>query len=164
MVETNVSEGLGPAAVTSAQRRLAAVSQDVEPTALDARMFPHEWLRTAAGWQKADAYDHCDDHFYPGPQDIAWDLAGVCLEFRLSPDARRALLEGYRVASGDRHVGRRLPGFAVAYLAFRLGYDTLAAEQLSGSGDGERFQRRATLYRQWLERELSPGAEAGWDL
>ena len=164
MVETNVSEGLGPAAATSARRRLAVLLPDVEPTALDARMFPHEWLRTAAGWQKADAYDHCDDHFYPGPQDIAWDLAGVCLEFRLSPDARRALLEGYKMASGDRHIGRRLPGFAVAYLAFHLGYDTLAAEQLSGTGDGERFQRRATRYRRLLARELSPGAEADWDL
>jgi hypothetical protein len=54
---------------------------------LDGRMLPHEWLITEAGYKKTDALDHHDDHFFPGAQDIAWDLAGAAVEFRMSPDA-----------------------------------------------------------------------------
>src|SRR5262249_51886436 len=54
---------------------------DAPAVALDGRMLPHEWIETRAGFVKTDALDHCDDHFFPGPQDIAWDLAAFSIEF-----------------------------------------------------------------------------------
>jgi hypothetical protein len=162
MVVTNVGEALGPEAADQALARLEASSLDVVPTALDGRMLPHEWVRTPAGFRKVDAVDHGDDHFYPGPQDIAWDVAGTCLEFDFPPQLRRAFLAEYCCASGDRTIARRLPGFAVAYLAFRAGYTSLAGDQLGASGDGARFRAQASAYRARLARELATSGEASW--
>jgi hypothetical protein len=162
MVETNVREAIDAGAGDRARERLAELANDVAPTALDARMFPHEWLRTPAGWVKVDAVDHHDDHFYPGPQDIAWDVAGTCLEFRLAGGTRRAFIERYRAASGDGNIHQRLPAYALAYAAYRVGYATLAAEQLRGSADGARFEARAQAYRRMLVAELAPGAAVAW--
>jgi len=158
MVATNVTEALGSEAAHQALARLEATPHDVGPTMLDGRMFPHEWIRTAAGFRKVDAVDHGDDHFYPGPQDIAWDVAATCVEFDLSAELQDAFLEEYRRASGDGTVVRRLPGFAVAYLAFRVGYASLAGEQLGASPDGARFRADAAVYRARLTRELASGA------
>ena len=52
--------------------------------AIDGRMLPHEWLETRMAIVKADALDHHDDHFFPGCQDIAWDIAGASVEWRRS--------------------------------------------------------------------------------
>ena len=41
-------------------------------------LAPHEWLRLDDGnVRKTDAIAHGDDHLFPGPTDIAWDLAGA---------------------------------------------------------------------------------------
>ena len=128
--------------------------QDGEPpVAVDGRMLPHEWLRTSRGYLKTDALDHHDDHFYPGPVDIAWDLAAAAVEFGMAPAARQALLERYRRASGDRTIAARLPYYTVAYLAARLGYVSLAAEGLRGTRDGEGFDRQRRRYRAALVSE-----------
>jgi hypothetical protein len=103
-------------------------------------MLAHEWIRTADGWRKVDALDHGDDHFFPGhPQDPAWDLAGAIVELSLAPTAAAALVERYRRLSGDAAIAARLPAFRVAYLAFRAGYASIAADTLAGSDDGARF-------------------------
>jgi hypothetical protein len=163
MMETNVSEGLGEAARAQLARRLETVGTPTEaPTWLDGRMLPHEWLRTPAGYRKSDAVDHHDDHFFPGPQDIAWDVAGTCLELGLERDARRGFIERYRRTSGDARVAARLPFHALAYLAFRLGYATLASESLGATPDGVRFHGQAERYRRLLRRELAPGSIARW--
>ncbi len=100
---------------------------DLRPVFLDGHMMPHEWLKTPGGWLKADALEHHDDHFYPGPQDIAWDLAGLSIEFGLEPEAERYLVERFSRLSGDR-AAARMPFYRAAYLAFRLGYAELAGE------------------------------------
>src|SRR5439155_22917716 len=42
---------------------------------VDGRMQPHEWLRTKDGiLLETEASTQGDDHFFPGPTDIAWDL------------------------------------------------------------------------------------------
>ena len=65
-------KGLAPIGRT----RSADLRQPEAPAcAMDNRMFPHEWLATRRSYIKTDGTDHHDDHFYPGPQDIAWDLA-----------------------------------------------------------------------------------------
>ena len=165
MLVTNVREGLGEAAAERLAARLApdrAAMPQEAPTAVDGRMLPHEWVRTSRGYLKADAVDHHDDHFYPGPQDIAWDVAGTCLEFGLEGDARRGFLELYRRESGDRSIAGRLPFHALAYLACRLGYASLAAESLGDTPDGARFRTQIVRYRGLLDAELACGAGARW--
>src|SRR5438874_5859066 len=53
----------------------------------DGRMAPHEWILSANGLIKTDGASHGDDHFYPGPTDIAWDLAGAITEWRMDSRA-----------------------------------------------------------------------------
>jgi hypothetical protein len=162
MVRTNVTEVLGAESADRAVATLAAAAGDAAPVALDGRMLPHEWVRTEAGFFKVDNLDHHDDHFYPGPQDIAWDLAAACLELGLEADARRSLVELYRAASGDRTITARLPAYAVAYLSFRIGYATLASTTLGATPDGERFAASTRNYRRLLVRELEPQGHQPW--
>jgi hypothetical protein len=118
--------------------------------ALDARMFPHEWLETAGGYVKTDALDHYDDHFFPGPQDIAWDLAGCAVEFGAGPE----LVESYTRESGDRGAAARLPFYRAAYLAFRLGYCDMAAQALDPADpDAERFRNARERYDTLIRSE-----------
>ena len=105
-----------------------------QPVQLDARMMRHEWLETRDGWLKADALDHHDDHFYPGPQDIAWDIAGFSIEFGLEAQGEQYLLERFARLSGDC-AAARLPFYRTAYLAFRLGYADMAGEMLRAERD-----------------------------
>ncbi len=130
---------------------------DDAPVAVDGRMLPHEWLRTARGYLKVDALDHHDDHFFPGPVDIAWDLAAAMIEFGMPAGARQLLVERYRRLSGDRTVAGRLPYYTVAYLACRIGYVSLAAEGLEGTPDGEGFDRMLRRYRGMLASESQAG-------
>jgi hypothetical protein len=162
VLRTNVAEGLGDHGLAALERRLGAISTDQQaPTALDARMLPHEWIRLDGGYRKADGLDHHDDHFHPGPQDIAWDVAGTCIEFGMGAEAREAFITRYRHASGDRDIAGRLPYQALSYLACRLGYAALAAQSLAGSRDGERFQAQSNRYRHLLDAELHAG-DAMW--
>ena len=64
------------------------------PVIADSRMQPHEWILTDSGEMlKTDAGSHGDDHFFPGPTDIAWDLAGAIVEWRMSPVQAAEFLE-----------------------------------------------------------------------
>lgn len=170
MLRTNVLEGLGPRWLP----RVDALVRDQlgghigRLVHLDARMLPHEWLRTPEGaFVKTDGFEHQDDHFFPGPTDIAWDLAGTCVEWRLSTREEHALLERYRARSGDAHIGPRLRFFRAAYLAFRLGYATLGATTLGETPDGDRFavlrERYARLLRVTLASDgrAATGSAAG---
>jgi hypothetical protein len=135
MIAVNV-----PAAPDPSQWRSAVL--DGRSVALDARMFPHEWLETEHGYFKTDALDHCDDHFFPGPQDTAWDIAGFITEFGLEAEGEAYFLDRYQRESGDIGVRTRLPFYRLAYLAFRLGYADMA---------GEEFRCERARYQQLLE-------------
>jgi hypothetical protein len=111
---------------------------------VDGRMLPHEWLATPTGYLKTDALDHGDNHFYPGPTDIAWDIAGAISEFQLQEDEREFLIDCYVTRSADRNIRERLPFFTAAYLAFRTGYAAL-----------NQFDKQAERYRSLLEREVT---------
>jgi hypothetical protein len=148
MVETNVSELL--------DRPFTGPLPVIGPTAqIDGRMLAHEWLRTPAGLVKTDALDHHCDHFFPGSQDPAWDLAAAIVEFGFGGTACAALLKGYELQSGDRLVHRRLPFHLVAYPAFRAGYASMAIEGLGGTAEGARFARDRSRYVAALRTGLS---------
>src|SRR5829696_7734068 len=101
-----------------------------------------------------DALDHHDDHFFPGCQDIAWDVAGAGVELALEPAERVQLMQRYRRLSRDRTIDARLPCYTAAYLAFRCGYTALAAETLAGTPDGSRHSLLTQRYAVQLRREL----------
>lgn len=146
MVVHNIEAGLGPRWAERATRHLREAVWGDGGCIVDGRMLPHEWIRGPDGDFKTDALDHGDGHFLPGPVDIAWDLAGTCVEFQLDPPAESALTARYGSYSGDRDVARRLPTYRLGYLAFRLGYCTQAAEALGTSLDGRRFRLAAARY------------------
>jgi hypothetical protein len=126
----------------------------VRPVIADARMSPHEWLCTATGdFIKTDAISHGDDHFFPGPTDIAWDLAGAIVEWKLDSASRAALLERYRQRSGDDPSGR-LCAYEIAYALARLGFSRMAASAMARSPEESRLLADCARYREVVERWL----------
>lgn len=157
MVTINTTEALGDACVGELARleRLRPYLECAQAVALDGRMLPHEWLRTPRGFLKTDALDHHDDHFFPGCQDIAWDLAATYVEFALTLEAQCYLVERYRALAGDDSIHERLPFYRVAYLASRLGYATLAADTLGATADAARWRVLARRYSFQIKAALA---------
>ena len=116
--------GLVDATMINAERELGAAPRAcllpvVRPVIADGRMQPEEWLAGAEDRLiKTDATSHGDDHLLPGPTDIAWDLAGVVVEWALDEGERSHFLAAYAALSGDRAV-ERVAAYEVAYAAFR---------------------------------------------
>jgi hypothetical protein len=162
MVEVNVIEGLGVAwrDRLGGLERFRAILATSPALAIDGRMMPHEWLATSRGILKVDATDHGDDHFFPGPQDVAWDVAGFAVEFGLSGRAKGDFADAVAALSGDHNLRLRLPFYAVAYLACRLGYATLAVQTLGESPDGARMAALAQGYRRRLALSITRLGEA----
>ncbi len=118
----------------------------------DAHMMPHEWLEQPDGrLLKLDGSAHGDDHFFPGPCDIAWDLAGTIVEWKLTAPEAEFFLEHYRRASGD-DARRRLPAYLKAYVSFRMGWCKMAALASQGSFDEPLLWRDFARYRRYAER------------
>jgi hypothetical protein len=123
----------------------------VRPTICDNQMMPHAWLKAATGeWLKLDAATRGDDHFFPGPCDVAWDLAGVSVEWRLSPADRASLLRSYQNASGD-NAADRLAAYELAYAIFRMAWSRMAATSVSVTSENARLMRDYERYRCWLQ-------------
>jgi hypothetical protein len=123
------------------------------PAITDGRMLPHEWLRTAdGGLVKVDGAAHGDDHLYPGPCDVAWDLAGASVEWALGADARQVLVAAYRAAAGE-DPGERLPRYEIAYAAFRAAWCAMAAAT-APADEVERLAAARARYRAALRQAL----------
>jgi len=122
------------------------------PVIADGRMQPHEWLLSKDGkLLKTDSGSHGDDHFFPGPTDIAWDLAGAIVEWQMNEQQIAEFLGRYCCASGD-DASARIDGFVKAYAVFRLGYCLMAANAMTGSDEQPRQLRAATGYRAVLAK------------
>ncbi len=135
---------------------VATVSGDLPPAgeriAVDGRMMLHEWIETPTGFVKVDALDHHDDDFFPACRDIAWDVAGVCVECDLDAQAAEHFISRYRRSSGDDDIGLRLPFYELAYAAYRLGYARLASESVGDEAESARFRRLEMSYANRLRR------------
>jgi len=117
------------------------------PVIADGRMQPHEWLLTQEGrLLKTDSGSHGDDHFFPGPTDIAWDLAGAIVEWHMNEQEARDFLDRYRCASGDEP-SARINGFIRAYAVFRAAYCLMAANAMKGSDEEARLRDAAGEYK-----------------
>jgi hypothetical protein len=116
-------------------------------TVCDARMMPQEWLCTSTGkLQKLDGASHGDNHFFPGPCDIAWDVAGAIVEWEMLGQARERFLSEYEARSGDP-VRERLYPYMLAYVIFRLGWCKMAALAMHGEYDELLLERDYHRYR-----------------
>ena len=112
----------------------------------DGRMQPHEWIFTDAGEiLKTDSGSHGDDHFYPGPTDIAWDLAGAIVEWRMTPGSATEFLNLYRRISDD-DANARIEDFIHAYTVFRWAYCKMAANAMSRTPEQARLDLAAESY------------------
>ena len=121
---------------------------------IDGHLSPWEWLRTPNGIVKVDTAEHGDDDFQPGPQDIAWDVAGVLGEFAWTPGERVSLVERLAAELKDPSLAQRLRWIEPCYLAARLGYTSLAAESLGDTADGRGFRRQTRRYARQLADAL----------
>jgi hypothetical protein len=152
MVRVNVAESLGPEwserAGAQLQRRRSA-AEDGQTVDIDGRMLPHEWIETRDGFLKVDALDHHDDHFFPGAQDIYWDMAATTVEFELHPESMNYLTDNGSIS--------KLQFYLIGYLSYRIGYCAMAAGALTNSCEGERFRRLVTYYGSRLRREVAGG-------
>ncbi len=159
MIRVNTGEEFGEewAARLECLENFRSTVCDSEAVAIDGRMMPHEWLETGSGYLKTDALDHHNDHFFPGCQDIAWDLAGTETEFSLDRGEREFLERRYETLSGDRNLAGRLPFYRIAYPAYRLGYAGLAEHVLGSAPDAERFARLRRNYANQLREALCDG-------
>jgi hypothetical protein len=124
------------------------------PVIADGRMQPHEWLLAPDGRiLKADGGTHGDDHFFPGPTDIAWDLAGSIVEWQMNAEQADFFLGSYRrISSDDARV--RVKDFVTAYSTFRKAYLLMAANALHGSEEQIRLERAAASYELALKAEV----------
>ncbi len=134
MIETNLAEAFDIDAAPIRQWR--SMIEDAPTYELDGRMLPHEWIETSSGYLKTDAVDHFDDHFFPGPQDIAWDVASAVIEFSLDD----SFLEKF-----NADIRRRMPFYKLAYAAFRLGYCRIS-EPLVDPQEAARFRQLEARY------------------
>lgn len=113
----------------------------------DGRMQPYEWIAPADGSVlKTDGVSHGDDHFFPGPCDIAWDLAGIAVEWQLDPAAQEFLLAEFRRLTGidkSNHMRR----YMLAYAVFRLGFCKMAISTVRGTPEEQRLRSSYQCYR-----------------
>lgn len=117
----------------------------------DGRMHPHEWIRCGRGeLVKVDACTHGDDHFFPGPTDIAWDLAGAIVEWNLGQDASDYLLTRFRQLSSD-DARRRISAFLLAYSVFRQAYCQMAISTVETWQEQVLLEKASTYYRGWVQ-------------
>ena len=122
MVKVNAGEALGPGAAAAVVRRLERERARVASgpvIAGDGRMLPHEWIQGATRLVKTDALDHHDDHFFPGAQDPAFDLAGAIAEMNLDRGGADELVARYAALATDPDVRERLPFYEAVYAAWR---------------------------------------------
>jgi len=145
MTESNFAREFG--------RKIGSFDLPVEHAAIcDNRMAPHHWLLAQDGRVlKLDAALHGDDHFFPGPCDVAWDLAGIMVEWELASAAREFLLEKYRYFSGD-NAAARVENYELAYAMFRLAWSRMAAASVADMDEQRRLLAEACRYRSFIRR------------
>jgi hypothetical protein len=117
------------------------------PVLVDGRMQPFEWISSSQGkFLKTDAISHGDNHFFPGPCDIVWDLAGAIVEWDLSLEAAEFLLRRFKQLSGI-DASQKVEAYKLAYCVFRLGFCKMAASTVLGSREELRLENAYRWYR-----------------
>jgi adenine/guanine phosphoribosyltransferase-like PRPP-binding protein len=122
------------------------------PVYADCRMQPHEWIKRSSGEVlKTDGTGHGDAHLLPGPVDIAWDLAGLIVEWELAKEESSVLLQEYSRVSGD-DTSTRIGPYLLLYLVFRMAFCRMGAASLGSSEDGQKLR---SAYRKYAQKVSS---------
>jgi hypothetical protein len=144
----NVGEAMGPHAAERLRGRIGdcgAKGGKLRRVDTDNRLHAWEWVIAPGGRiLKTDALDHSGAHDLVGCQDIAWDVAGACVEFDLNPKARDKLARVVERAADRELPADLLATFEACYLGFQLGLWTNA---WSTSNNAERGRIEALLKR-----------------
>ncbi|MBX6744012.1 MAG: hypothetical protein IRY87_18405 [Acetobacteraceae bacterium] len=162
MARHNTEEALGPDLARRFDRwapaELARLAVRLNPVETDNRLHAWEWLVLPDGRiLKCDATDHHAAHDLVGCQDIAWDVAGAVVELDL-PDAASARLRALVERGSGRTIDPRLLALLMpCYLAFQLGYYSMAAEAAAEAGEAVRLRRMAGQYVGRLRHLLLSG-------
>lgn len=151
MARHNAALALGdaPAAALDPWKpRLPALESQVHRVRTDNRLHAWEWLvRPDGSLLKTDAVDHAAAHDLIGCQDIAWDVAGACVELGLDAAERRQLCAGLEQEAGVAVAPELLAFLEPCYLAFQLGAYTMAIGMAGGwEREAERARHRAGWY------------------
>jgi hypothetical protein len=121
---------------------------------VDGAMMPHEWILTSQGRLiKTDGVSHGDDHFFPGPCDITWDIAGMAIEWQLKDDATDYLVQQFWRHSGQ-DVSAKLLIHKLAYCVFRLGFCKLALSAACEDLEVTRLRYAYRRYRNYAAKSL----------
>jgi hypothetical protein len=159
MARYNAAEALGPDVARSFDRwtaeDLAELAERVRPVETDNRLHAWEWLvRSDGRLLKCDALDHHAGHDLVGCQDIAWDVVGATVELELPASAQARLCAALERASG-RALDPQLSALLTpCYLAFQLGFWTMAAGAALGPEEAARLWRAAERYAARLRHAL----------
>ena len=142
MVEFNAKQEFG------IELRLPETTfQRVDAVVVDGRMQPWEWISPKPGnFLKTDASDHGDNHFFPGPCDVAWDIAGIAIEWELGSSAQEFLVREFRRLSGV-DVSLRMKDYLLAYSILNASYCRMAGCALQGTEEEARLQHAYARYR-----------------
>lgn len=162
MMRYNTAQALGEDAAAQLdkwQPHLPHLTNVAHPVLTDNKMQAWEWLLLPNGrFLKADALDHHDSHDLIGAQDIAWDVVGAILELGLDADEIRQLL----LISGL--IGRlglgqhELDFYTYAYIAFQIGYYTLAAQAMGDHPEAQRLHDWAARWKRIMRKQLNANA------
>jgi hypothetical protein len=156
MLEFNVQQEFGRQLKLGPPDDLACT----DPVLVDGRMQPYEWIGAGSGeFIKTDAISHGDNHFFPGPCDIAWDLAGAAVEWQLGADELEFLSGKFARASGTQ-ISRKIAPYMLAYCIFRLGFCKMAMSTVRGSSEERRLEHAYGYYRRRAEQSLFQVAAA----
>lgn len=129
-------------------------------TICDARMSPRKWMLADDGrFLKLGATSHGDDHFFPGPCDIAWDLAGAIIEWEMDAATRENFLHTYTSLTSDP-VARRIRNYLVAYGVVRFAWTRTAASSVQSTAEQERFLAESLRYRDAVETWVTAASAA----
>ena len=136
--------------------------KSANPAVVDGRMHPYEWISPENELaSKTDAISHGDDHFFPGPCDITWDLAGTAIEWNLNADACEFLLSRFKNISG-KDLNASFPIFVIAYTVFRLSMCKMATATVAGTPEETRLRRARNYYRSCITAVLGYDNVSGY--
>ncbi|MDK4702224.1 hypothetical protein PH562_08205 [Rhizobium sp. CNPSo 4062] len=132
MAVVNIEEALGSEIADRIARLIGRphrLTKYLRRTDTDNRLHRWEWVRRQDGrLMKTDALDHNASHDLIGCQDVAWDVAGACVEFDLSKAQRPHLAQIVATQTGRDVRKDVLDVFEACYLGFQIGLWSLAAQ------------------------------------
>jgi hypothetical protein len=152
MIHINISESIGEYYIKFLKDFYNYLEKfyDGNICAVDGRMDFYKWVILNNKYLKTDHNDHHNDQFFPGCQDVAWDIAGGIIEWNLNDKLENYFIDMYIKQSGDTLVRKRIRPNKIAYCAFKIGMSKLFQESLAELTEGSGFEKKYNYYKTYL--------------